>query len=206
MKKIISFVLIAWVALNFINTFMPLPNELQFFSALPNEYRWLAFIGALIVGAALKYPKYLTWNGLKRLLGIGISWEGKTSECIGMSFAPHPEDPKISIFYRRGFNNSSKPLNAARAYLILPNGNQLPLTIVDYRDKAISKFVVDIGPKSIIDVNCQFEPMPNKSNFLKNYTPLIFVLEWNSGKLKLKISTKAIENTIRSMEKRSTPI
>lgn len=190
--------------MSFIGTFMPLPDELQFFAELPNSLRWLVLLAALIGVAALRYPRYFSWNGLKNILRIGISWEKENWYFLGMTGSADPADTRITGFQLRGFNNSKQSLNTVRAFLILPQGEQLPLRVTTSDGKMDSAASVDVAPRTKLYINGQFGAL-KPSDFIANYAPLQFILEWADGKLIFEFSRRMIEKQIHRFKSESSP-
>lgn len=204
MKRIAAILLILWAALNFIGTLMPLPDELQLFSKSPNSVRWGALCIALIGLAVLKYPRYCSWNGIKNLLHLGISWEQGDWYFLGMTGSQNPADTRITGFQLRGFNNAKQPLRNARAYLVFPHGEEMPLRITTSDGRMDSASCVDIGPRTTLHINGQFGSL-TPADFVARQSPIRFVLEWTGGNLTRGFSRRQIERLIRRFEHDSSP-
>lgn len=204
MKRVVTILITSWAAISFIGTIMPIPDELQFLATLPNSLRWLALLIALIGIAALKYPRHFSWNGLKNLLKIGISWESGSWYFLGMKGSNNPADARVTGFQLHGFNNSKQTLNSVRAFLILLHGEQIPLRVTTSDGKMDTAASVNVAPTTKLYVSGQFgELKPN--DFIANYAPLRFVLEWADGKTILNFHRRKIEKLIRRFENESSP-
>lgn len=204
MKRLIAILMIVWAALNFIGTLMPLPDELQFFSKSPNFVRWTALCIVLVALAILKYPRQCSWNGIKNLLHVGISWEHGDWYFLGMTGSPNPADTRITGFQLRGFNNSKQPLKKVRGRLVLSNGEEMPLRITTSDSRMDNASSIDVGERTTIYLNGQFGSL-TVSDFLSRYAPFRLVLEWSNGKMLRKFSCCQIQRQIRRFQNDSSP-
>ena len=208
MNKFLAIFALAWGTLSIITIMMPLPIELQFFSNLPNSFRWVTLIIIFSWLLIRKYPRHFSLNGLKHLIGVGISWENKGNvNFLAMNGAAQPFYIKILGTQLYGFNNSSNAREEARAYLVLPTNEEIPLTLQIIKEHGRSITTNIIPPKSKFHIFNNFGNY-EKNEFIEKYSPLIVVLTWDNGKSKLKISKHKIKKYIQSFENdtKSKPI
>jgi len=200
MNKFMVIFALAWGALSIITILIPLPTELQFFSNLPNSFRWVILIIIFSWLLIRKYPRHFSYNGLKHILGVGISWENKGNvNFLSMRGADLPFYVEILGVQLYGFNNSTRGLEEARAYLVLPTNEQIPLTLQVFKEQGRNITSNNIPPKTKFLIFNNFGTH-NKNEFIEKYSPLIVVLAWKNGNSKLKISKQKIKKNIQSFE------
>jgi hypothetical protein len=204
MNRFFAIAILVWAALNFIGTLMPLPDELQFFSKSSNFVRWTALCLVLVALAILKYPRQCSWNGIKNLLHVCISWERGDWYFLGMTGSPNPADTRITGFQLRGFNNSKQPLKSMRGHLVLSNGEEMPLRITTFDPRMDNASRIDVGSRTTIYVNGQFGSL-TVADFLSRYAPFSLVLEWSNGRMLRNFSYRQIQRQISRFQNDSSP-
>lgn len=193
-----------WAAVGFVGTFMPLPDELQFLSNLPNSFRWLALLAVIIGLVFIRYPRHMSWSGFKNLMGIGISWEGRGWNILGMTGKGNPDSVEITGFQLRGYNNSRKVRRNAKAYLVFPDGREIPLIVTTSDGSMDHAEQVNVAPKTRIYTNGQFEKL-DPEEFIENFSPIRFIFTFDGGVSEKVFSRRLIKRLINRFKCDNTP-
>jgi hypothetical protein len=202
--KLLIGLVIVWAAMSFLGTLMPLPDELQIFAHLPNKYRWFALLIVFLGIFALRYPSYFTLQGLKHVLGIGISWHKENWYFLGMTGSANPDDIRITGFQYRGFNNARCALVGALARLVCNNGREVPLLVTTSNGAMDHAPRVDVDPRTTIYVNGVLGSMrPNE--FKEQYGPFVLHFKWQGGHVRIKFSARQIDKQIERFRQETRP-
>lgn len=205
MKLILRYILLTWAVIGATTILLPLPDELQFFENSPNWLRWWLPILILLAWLVVEQRRYLlSWNGLKSVLGIGVSWELTNWNYLCINGTSNPSDTRITGFQFRGFNNTQNTMGTVKATLLFSNGEEIPLKVTTLDGSMDHAENVNVAPKTRIHIIGRFSGV-KPDDFIATYAPLYLKFNWDKGEEKLKLSKKATKKQINQSQMKPEP-